>query len=266
MMETTDLIQALCKVQQELKPVLKNQEADIGRFKYAYADLSQVLEQAMPILNKHGIALIQTIENDRASGHIELHTILAHTSGQNITSKAPLILKENTPQALGSAITYMRRYSLMAMIGMVAQEEDDDGAVATRPIQTPQRQTPPPQAIPNLAPKAQKPLIQPSNPDIKAKVEGVPRTFSGPSEKQIKRFFAIAKSRGWTDQSAMDYVDTRFKKPIQALNKDEYEDACNWVQNNSPTAEATKLYKKELDNLPPFDRNEPMPGDDDIPF
>jgi len=87
-------------------------------FKSKYADLAAVLSAARKPLSANGLAIVQTI------GDGVLHTRLLHTSGQWIASEHPLPMA-GRPQEIGSALTYARRYSLSALIGIAADEDDD---------------------------------------------------------------------------------------------------------------------------------------------
>jgi hypothetical protein len=94
-------------------------------FKSKYADFASVREATLPVLTKHGFAIIQTTEF--TDGVILLKTELAHKSGDCRTSFYPI--SAGTPQQQGSALTYARRYSWSAITG-IASEEDDDGNAA----------------------------------------------------------------------------------------------------------------------------------------
>ena len=93
-------------------------------FKSKYADLAAIFDAARKPLSANGLAIVQTI------GDGILHTRLLHTSGQWIASEHPLPMS-GKPQEIGSALTYARRYSLSALIG-IAADEDDDANVANR--------------------------------------------------------------------------------------------------------------------------------------
>jgi hypothetical protein len=126
--QINELVTALAKAQGEISPALKDSNNPF--FKSKYADLSSVWNACREPLSRHGIAIVQTM--DSREGQLFLTTTLAHSSGQWMKSYMPIIMEKNTPQALGSAITYMRRYALSAIVGMTS-EEDDDGNEATRP-------------------------------------------------------------------------------------------------------------------------------------
>jgi hypothetical protein len=100
-------------------------------FKSKYADLAGVREATLPVLTKHGFAIIQTTEF--REGVLLLRTELAHKAGDSRISEYPIA--PGTPQQQGSALTYARRYSWSAITG-IASEEDDDGnaASAAKPV------------------------------------------------------------------------------------------------------------------------------------
>lgn len=123
---------AIVALQADLKPVGKN--ATNPFFKSKYADLPSVMNMIQPLLAAHKLAVVQFITN--IDGQSALKTILLHESGEAMeTDPMPLILPKNDPQAQGSAITYARRYSIQALLGIVA-DRDDDGQTATESVNT----------------------------------------------------------------------------------------------------------------------------------
>jgi len=97
-------------------------------FKSKYADLAHVVEGVIPALNDAGVGVIQAPGFD--GDLVSVTTTLLHESGACVTSTLHLRPSKNDPQGVGSAITYARRYSLLAMTG--AAPEDDDGNAASR--------------------------------------------------------------------------------------------------------------------------------------
>lgn len=91
-------------------------------FKSRYATLAGVRDLVVPLLAKHGLAVVQGSHADERGTFIS--TRMVHTSGQWIESLYPFALGK--PQEMGSAMTYARRYSLSAICN-IASEEDDDG-------------------------------------------------------------------------------------------------------------------------------------------
>lgn len=112
---------AIHEVQKELEPVMK--DATNPYFNSKYATLEAVWFVVGPLLSKNGLSVVQLGSED------SLETLLLHTSGEWLSGSAKLMPKSNDPQALGSAITYARRYWLSALLGVVS--EDDDGNKAT---------------------------------------------------------------------------------------------------------------------------------------
>lgn len=120
--ELNEIAPALSKAQGEFEVVAKT--ADNPFFKSKYADLPSVVKAAAPILAKNGLAVVQTLGNDTLS------TVLLHSSGQYMGDTAHLHLVKIDSQGHGSAITYVRRYAYMAILGLVADVDDDANAAS----------------------------------------------------------------------------------------------------------------------------------------
>lgn len=123
--EIKDLAAALAKAQAEIKPALKNTENPF--YKSKYADLASVQAACMPHLTNNGLSVVQSVT--LIGDATFLITTLLHSSGQWMKSLAPVKPVKNDPQGLGSALTYLRRYSLAAIAGVAV--EDDDGNEAS---------------------------------------------------------------------------------------------------------------------------------------
>jgi hypothetical protein len=118
---------ALALAQGQLTNPPKTKTAHVGKYKYRYADLAEIIEHVRPTLAKHELAFVQLTA--RGEGSNTLVTRLLHKSGQYLESTYPLPAQA-AAQEMGSAITYARRYSLCAILG-IAADEDDDGSKAT---------------------------------------------------------------------------------------------------------------------------------------
>ena len=124
--QINELATALSKAQGVIIPASK--DTDNPFFKSKYADLASVWEVARKPLADNGLSIVQL---PSAEGNIvTLKTIIMHASGQYITSDLTMVAKDAGPQAIGSCITYERRYALSSIVG-VASEIDDDGNTAT---------------------------------------------------------------------------------------------------------------------------------------
>jgi hypothetical protein len=117
---------ALVQVQGNLKPAIKDSKNPF--FKSSYADLTSVWEACREQLAKNDLAVFQGCETHDGSDF--LTTTVMHKSGQWIKSEIRLLLTKQDAQGMGSAITYARRYSLAAAIGIV--QDDDDGNAASQ--------------------------------------------------------------------------------------------------------------------------------------
>lgn len=120
-----ELAAALSKSQSEIQGAKKDCANPF--FKSKYADLSSVWDACREPLTKNGLSVIQT--TTERDSNIYLCTLLAHSSGQWIRSELKVITSKPDIQALGSSLTYCRRYSL-AMIAGVCPEDDDGNAAS----------------------------------------------------------------------------------------------------------------------------------------
>ena len=120
------LASAWVKASGEMDDITKGRKANVGQYAYTYADLGDVLSAVRPVLSKHGLMVTQSAEATETD--VVVWTTMLHASGQYVTSQPMRLPAGKTPQQAGSAVTYSRRYSLMAMLGLAT--EDDDGASA----------------------------------------------------------------------------------------------------------------------------------------
>jgi hypothetical protein len=122
---------ALAKAQAEMSNASKTSENP--HFKSKYADLAEVLNTVRPVMAKHGIAIIQM--PSFASGVASVETLMTHASGEWISNICSAPVSKQDAQGVGSAITYLRRYSLAAFAG-IAQEDDDGNLAVAKPEPT----------------------------------------------------------------------------------------------------------------------------------
>lgn len=125
--ELKNLAAALNKAQAEIRGAVKDNKNDY--FKSKYADLESVMESCREQLSKYGLSYAQ-FGGTSPSGQPLLVTRLMHISGEWLEGGLPLYCsKPNDPQALGSAITYNRRYGLAAMLGIPQIDDDAESAM-----------------------------------------------------------------------------------------------------------------------------------------
>jgi ERF superfamily len=119
---------AFVQAQKAFGPALKS--STNPHFRSRYADLAACVEAVIDALNQHGIALMQM--TSECEDGVIVETVLLHESGEALPcGKLHVVASKQDPQGYGSALTYARRYSLMAACGIAP--EDDDGNAATRP-------------------------------------------------------------------------------------------------------------------------------------
>lgn len=115
-----EIAAALAKAQGQI--TFAKKDALNPHFKSRYADLASIWDAVRIPLSSNGIAVVQEVSTKEAS--VTVRTRLVHSSGQEFSSACTFPVVQATPQGFGSAITYAKRYSLAAMVG-VAQDDDD---------------------------------------------------------------------------------------------------------------------------------------------
>lgn len=191
-----NLAKALSLFQGALKPIPKDSTNPF--FKSGYSSLTACWEEIRPLLSKHGLCVIQL--TDRAGdATLILRTVLLHESGELLEGFYPIYSKDNSPQAIGSAMTYAKRYALQAILGL--SSEDDDGNTA-------QHQHP-------TASSAHKPIAASHSP-----------MTGGPTEKQIARLMAIANQNGWSEVDIKGYLAQIGLTSRSQLNRLQYDTLC----------------------------------------
>ena len=130
---------ALVNPEKSLVATIRQGGASGAEQTFRYAPLSSGLEIVRKTLGEHEIATVQTTAIDQGAGIVNLTTVLAHSSGEWISSDWPVcaLSETATPHRMGAALTYARRYALFTLVG-IAGEDDLDA---------PDLQTPTSQAV-----------------------------------------------------------------------------------------------------------------------
>ena len=123
-----EILKSLQTFQQSVKPLKKNEDNPF--FKSKYASLDSIQKHIKPALTEAGLVVTQSCE--LSEGGLVLNTTVWHAaSGEKISSVFPIIVGKQSAQEYGSAVSYARRYSLVGLLDLIVQDEDDDGAVAS---------------------------------------------------------------------------------------------------------------------------------------
>ena len=122
---TPELFAALAAAQGEIENASKN--AQNPHFRSRYADLAEVLNTIRPVFAARGLSVMQSPSFDGEIASVT--TVIAHAGGGYVVSKASCVPAKSDAQGIGSATTYLRRYSAAALAG-IAQEDDDGESAA----------------------------------------------------------------------------------------------------------------------------------------
>ena len=105
-------------------------------FKSKYADLESVWDACRSLLAENGLAVMQ-FPGEFVDGTMSLNTILTHASGEYMSYLMSVPVQKTDPQGCGSALSYMRRYSLAAVVGVVQADDDGNAASSPKPVVKP---------------------------------------------------------------------------------------------------------------------------------
>jgi ERF superfamily len=182
------LLEALLAFQAEVPTLPK--DATNPHFKSRFTPLDTIVEKVGPILAKHGLVWM-ACPTYGPDGNPALSYQLAHAaSKEHIDGTMPLLLSKSDPQGQGSAITYARRYSLCAVLNLVADDDDDGNAAVKARQQEPAKK-------PQMTAKA-KALLKEAT-EVYAKV--------GEERLPEARFQAFVQSTGGTEEGLQRMVD-----------------------------------------------------------
>lgn len=121
------LAEALADLQTQLPHVAKNNTAKAGTYSYQYADLAEISRQLLPVMGKLGLSF--TSKPTLVDGKFVLAYTLRHISGETDEGVWPLP-ERGSPQEIGSAVSYARRYCLCAVTGLAPDNDDEDAVLA----------------------------------------------------------------------------------------------------------------------------------------
>ena len=194
-----ELFKALADFQQEVPTIHKGTSG----YGYSYADLPAIFDVINPLLKKHGLGFTQTVNGQQLCTtvfHVKSGEVLEGCADipQNVELKGM-----NSFQVLGSAITYMRRYQLSAMLGLVTDKDTDAGGqqvptTTTKPQQAPVKQAP------KTTPKAERIIVTEGDENYMKIVKGV-STGKATLQQALDKF------------NISEAVESSLKEKIQSL-------------------------------------------------
>jgi hypothetical protein len=210
-----NLAMALIKAQKEMSPLMKDKKGNFG----LYSTLASVQDVCLPALGNHGIAVFQSVSTDWEgnSVFVRVSCILIHAeSGEQWTPDPLLLVPAKTdPQGIGSAITYGRRYALMAVAG-IAPEDDDGQLASTGTVQAPNKQN---MQRPQQPPQApQKPAAPSSNGHTQLPAFDVDKLIAG--------WTAPADAKNWAVDAKLATNEFSANNSFKKIVKDDFGGAC----------------------------------------
>lgn len=199
--------------QPKLNSTVKVKTRTGGEYSFKYADLSECKAAAKKPLSENGLAVTQLIEDDYS-----LLTVLMHSSGQWISSRVKMPISEPGAQAIGSAITYAKRYAFCAILGIVADDDEDGNLSQGNTAQKQNRQNAPAKqpAKQQTAPKQQAPTKRMFDLKLCERDDFFPKIheYEEKAQKEGKPFSvrSFLESVYQIDESALHHVEDRYSE------------------------------------------------------
>lgn len=212
------LAAALSKFQGELEQPKLNSTVKVrtrngSEYAFKYADLAECKAAAKKPLAENGLAVTQLIEEE-----YYIQTVLMHTSGQWISSRVKMPVMEQGAQAVGSAITYAKRYAFCAILGIVADDDEDGNLSQGNTAQKQSRQNAPAKqpAKQQTAPKQQAPTKRMFDLKLCERDDFFPKIheYEEKARKEGKPFSvrSFLESVYQIDESALHHVEDRYSE------------------------------------------------------
>src|SRR5262245_33495977 len=135
--ECTDLLKALCAARLEFPPIPRNREGFSRKTgqKYTYADISALIDATAPVLAQHSLVLVQSLD-DGECGTLQVTTTLFHAASGQWLASMMSVEKVSDPQTWAMHVTYVKRYSLAALLNLSSELDTDAESEETPPAST----------------------------------------------------------------------------------------------------------------------------------
>jgi len=201
--------QALIRAQAKFDQPKRTAKAAYGK----YAPLEEIIRAVRPALTEEKLGFYHTEMKD------EIICFLVHESGEHLEARCRIVGNLGDMQKVGGAHTYGRRYTLQAVTGIAADDDDDGNSIS----QAAQKK------------EVDHALKKLSGQDKKL-VNQAPQKSENPykniSEKQVKRLKAISGKSKWTGKDVADFCRESYDCSVYDISRDEYQDLCEFIENN----------------------------------
>jgi hypothetical protein len=206
------IISALIKAQKSFLPLVKS--ASNPFFKSKYATLDACIDATRSALAENGLCVVQPVTMDGAV--MVLTTRLMHDSGDEIVSVYPVVPVKADPQGFGSAITYARRYAYCAILGLVADEDDDGNAGSHSGAQK----------------QAEKPISAPKPAASMSKAADSPKSGSAViTAAQLQRLHTIVADIGVPKDLVREIIHHCGFESSKEITQDKYDEIVETIIN-----------------------------------
>jgi len=219
-----------------------------GNTSYSHATLGNIIIQITSMLSKHGLSA--SWETHQADAHVKVTCHVTHSQGhrESTSLNGPLddSGSKNKIQQVGSTVTYLQRYTLLAALGLATMDQDGDGSQGSKaaPFKEPKaasrprsKTTPKADVSEQEGPQRMKPDTTPEqeekkeNPASNPQERGDDEENAIISEAQGKRLYAICKSNGVAIEAIKEYLKSEYDlDSMKTIYRDQYDTICAWAE------------------------------------
>lgn len=213
------IFSAFIAAQAEIGAAVKDSENP--HFKSRYADLASVWSAFGDSFAKHKLAVMQAPAID--GNHVRVVTRIIHSSGEWIESEVEALARDQSPQAIGSVITYLRRYGASALIGVVQDDEDGNAGQSQGAPQNQRSRAPSPQPRTHAAPPPPPPAptAPPAQPEVIPFADETMPSVKGDGTLGVAWaawYEDLLQANGKTTQSLIAAINTQGEERAALMN------------------------------------------------
>jgi len=207
-----------------------------GNTSYSHATLGNIIIQITSMLSKHGLSA--SWETHQADAHVKVTCHVTHSQGhrESTSLNGPLddSGSKNKIQQVGSTVTYLQRYTLLAALGLATMDQDGDGSQGSKaaPFKEPKAASKPRSKSKPEAPKSEpKEDNKKENPASQPQEHGDDEENAIISEAQGKRLYAICKENGVAIEAIKEYLKSEYDlDSMKTIYRDQYDTICAWAE------------------------------------
>lgn len=230
--------QAMAEFKANPPKIGKDKTVSYGNTKYNHASLANVTDKVNTELSKYGLSAFWTTnQNGKILVTCRITHVQGHSENTTLSASADTSGSKNPIQAIGSAITYLQRYTLLALTGLATFDQDDDGLKSEseqKPEQKPEQFKKPAEVIePGSQPQTEE--------EIGEELEGIdfgddPAIKVAKHNELVEEIYAVGNKKGYLPGTVRESIEKKYQKDINMVTTEELEKYLAALKDAKPKA------------------------------